>query len=77
MQYKYFGHRKSYIVKKIGYCDRKMGKISVSIPDELEKEIRIKAMKKFGMKKGYLSKAVMEALRLWLKQPKASVQGNI
>jgi hypothetical protein len=43
-----------------------MGKISVSIPDSLEKELRIKAMEKFGMKKGYLSEAVIEALKLWL-----------
>jgi len=44
-----------------------MGKISVSIPDDLEKKVRIKAMKKWGMKKGYLSKAVLEALEQWLK----------
>ena len=45
-----------------------MGKISVSIPNNLEKELRIKAMKKFGMKKGYLSKAVIEALKSWLNE---------
>ena len=45
-----------------------MGKISVSLPDDLEKKIRIKAMKKFGMKKGYLSKAVIEALEYWLEK---------
>jgi len=45
-----------------------MGKISVSLPDDLEKKIRIKAMKEFGMKKGYLSKAVIEALEHWLEK---------
>ena len=45
-----------------------MGKISVSIPNNLEKELRIKAMEKFGMKKGYLSKAVIEALKSWLEE---------
>mgnify|MGYP001073672909 CR=1 FL=1 len=45
-----------------------MGKISVSIPDDLEEAVRIRAMKKFGMKKGYLSNAVTEALRKWLKE---------
>lgn len=45
-----------------------MGKISISIPDDLEKKVRIKAMKEFGMKKGYLSKAAIEALELWLKE---------
>lgn len=45
-----------------------MGKISVSLPDDLEREVRIKAMKKFGMKKGHLSNAVIEALKEWLKK---------
>jgi len=45
-----------------------MGKISVSISNELEEKVRRKAMKEFGMKKGYLSKAVIEALEAWLKE---------
>jgi hypothetical protein len=45
-----------------------MGKISISISDDLEEKVRKTAMKKFGMKKGYLSKAVIEALKLWLKE---------
>ena len=45
-----------------------MGKITISIPDNLEKELRIKAMKEFGMKKGYLSKAAIEALKSWLTE---------
>jgi hypothetical protein len=45
-----------------------MGKISVSISDELEEGVRKKAMKEFGMKKGYLSKAVIKALEKWLKE---------
>jgi len=44
-----------------------MGKISVSLPNELEEKVRKKAMKEFGMKKGYLSKAVIKALESWLK----------
>lgn len=44
-----------------------MGKITVSIPDEIEESVRKKAMKKWGMKKGYLSKAVLEALKQWLQ----------
>jgi len=44
-----------------------MGKISVSLPDELEEHVRRKAVKKFGLKKGYLSKAVTEALKDWLQ----------
>jgi len=45
-----------------------LGKISVSLPDELEEKVRIKAVKKFGLKKGYLSNAVTEALGEWLKK---------
>jgi hypothetical protein len=45
-----------------------MGKISVSIPNELEDRVRKKAMKEFGMKKGYLSNAVIKALEIWLKE---------
>ena len=44
-----------------------MGKISVIIPDKLEEEFRKKAMEKYGMRKGYLSKALLEAIRNWLK----------
>lgn len=44
-----------------------MGKISISISDELEEKVRRKAMKKYGMKKGYLSRAASEALEMWLK----------
>ncbi len=45
-----------------------MAKISVVIPDELEKKLRLKAMEKFGMRKGYLSKALIEAIERWLKE---------
>ena len=45
-----------------------MGSISVSIPDDLELRLRKKGMEKFGLKRGYLSKAVEEAIRLWLKE---------
>ena len=43
----------------------KMGKVSISLSNELEEELRIEAMKEFGMKKGYLSKAVTKALESW------------
>lgn len=45
-----------------------MGKISVIIPDELEEKVRQKAIKKFGIKKGYLSNAMEEALKNWSKE---------
>jgi hypothetical protein len=42
-----------------------MGRISVDIPDELEKQLRFKTIERFGGKKGDLSKAVEEAIRTW------------
>ena len=43
-----------------------MGRISVDLPDELEKKLRIKTVERFGGKKGDLSKAVEEAIRTWI-----------
>jgi len=45
-----------------------VGSVSVSIPDDLEQELREKGVEKFGLRRGYLSKAVEEAIRLWLKE---------
>jgi len=45
-----------------------MGKISAIVPDELEEKVRQKAIKKFGIKKGYLSNAVVEAFETWAKE---------
>lgn len=43
-----------------------MGRISVDIPDELEKQLRLKTVEKFGGKKGDLSRAVEEAVKTWI-----------
>ncbi len=43
-----------------------MGRINVDISDELEKQLRLKAVEQFGGKKGDLSKAVQEAVRTWI-----------
>jgi hypothetical protein len=43
-----------------------MGRINVDLPDELEKQLRFKAVERFGGKKGDLSKAVEEAVRTWV-----------
>jgi hypothetical protein len=44
----------------------KLGRISVDLPDELEKQLRIKTVERFGGKKGDLSKAVEEAISTWI-----------
>jgi hypothetical protein len=43
-----------------------MGRISVTISDELEKELRFKTIERFGGKKGDLSRAVEEAIKTWI-----------
>ena len=48
----------------------KMGEMFLIINDELDKAVRDKAYKRFGPKKGYLSKAGEEAFRMWVKNGK-------
>jgi hypothetical protein len=43
-----------------------MGRISVDLPDELEKQLRLKTVERFGGKKGDLSRAVEEAVKTWV-----------
>jgi hypothetical protein len=43
-----------------------MGRISVDVPDELEKQLRLKTVERFGGKKGDLSRAIEEAVRTWI-----------
>lgn len=47
-----------------------MGRISVELPDELEKKLRFKTIERFGGKKGDLSKAVEEAVETWVTREK-------
>ena len=43
-----------------------MGRISADIPDELEKQLRLNTVERFGGKKGDLSRAVEEAVKTWI-----------
>jgi len=45
-----------------------MGRITADLPNELEKQLRLKTVERFGGKKGDLSKAVEEAVRTWIAQ---------
>lgn len=48
-----------------------MGRIDAVIPDDLEKKLRMKAVDKFGGKKGSLTEALEEAIDEWVqKHPK-------
>jgi hypothetical protein len=43
-----------------------LGRLNVDISDDLEKQLRLKTVEKFGGKKGDLSKAVQEAVKTWI-----------
>jgi hypothetical protein len=43
-----------------------MGRISVDLQDQLEKQLRLKTVERFGGKKGDLSKAVEQAVKTWV-----------
>jgi hypothetical protein len=43
-----------------------MGRISVELSNELEKQLRFKTVEIFGGKKGDLSRAVEEAIKTWI-----------
>ena len=47
-----------------------MGRIGVDLPDELEKQLRIKTVERLGGKKGDLSRAVEEAVKTWIAKEK-------
>ena len=43
-----------------------VGRISVTLPDELEKKLRFKTITEFGGRKGDLTKAIEDAVRTWV-----------
>ena len=45
-----------------------LGRINVDISDELEKQLRIKTVERFGGKKGDLSRAVQAAVKTWINK---------
>lgn len=45
-----------------------LARIDVIIDDQVHRELRQVILKKFGGKKGDLSKAVEEAIRNWIKE---------
>lgn len=45
-----------------------MGRVDIILPDDLEAQFREEVFKRFGMKRGNLTKAIQEAIRQWMKQ---------
>ena len=45
-----------------------MGRITVFIPDDIERTFRLRVLKLRGSSKGVLGSTVTEALELWIKE---------
>jgi hypothetical protein len=45
-----------------------MGRVDAVISDDLEKKLRMKAVEKFGGKKGSLTNALEDAIQTWLNE---------
>ena len=44
-----------------------MGRMDITLPDDLEKRLREAVFRRKGMKKGNLKEAVNEAILLWIE----------
>ena len=49
-----------------------MGRIIFTLPDDLEKEFRAEVARRFGARKGSISKALKEAVKLWIEMNRRS-----
>ncbi len=47
-----------------------MVRFAVEIPENLNKEFRIRVIQIYGSKKGVITKAVIEAIQMWIKEKK-------
>ena len=47
-----------------------MGRIQIVLSDDLEKEFRDEVFKNLGMKKGNMSLAIEEAIKIWIESRK-------
>jgi hypothetical protein len=45
-----------------------MGRMTIIIPDKLERELRVKVAEKYGGRKGGLGEAIADAIQKWLKE---------
>jgi hypothetical protein len=44
-----------------------MGKITLTLNDEIEKRFREEVFKRLGMKKGNIQQAIEDAIEVWIK----------
>jgi hypothetical protein len=46
-----------------------MGRLYVILSDQVERRLRLEIVKRFGGKKGDLSNAIEESVKMWLDKP--------
>lgn len=51
-----------------------MGKLNIKVKEEIDSKFRDEVYKRKGMKKGNITKAVEEAMLLWINVPKKNEQ---
>ncbi len=45
-----------------------MARFTIELPEDLHREFRIRVIEVYGTEKGAITKATVEAIRLWLRQ---------
>jgi len=76
--YSVFSHVKTRISIPLSIYSHKlavdgiMGRLYVILSDQLEKRLRLEIVKRFGGKKGDLSNAIEESVKMWLDTPPKS-----
>jgi len=58
------------IRQNLGMMGRKMGRLNLSIEDRVEAKFREEVFRRKGMKKGNLTKAIEEAMVMWIDRGK-------
>ena len=51
-----------------------MARLNIMLPDDLAKQLRLRAIELYDGEKGALSKAIADAVTLWLKQNEPSTR---
>jgi len=56
-----------FLYSKVAFDITEMGKVNLTVNDDIEKKFREAAYKVKGMKRGFLAEAIEEAMLVWLE----------
>jgi hypothetical protein len=51
-----------------------MARFTIELPEDLHREFRIRVIELFGTEKGAITKATVEAIRMWLRQREPAIK---